>query len=134
MKKYTIKNYKGNIVESLTKFQKKHPNVKICEATEEEDALKVKCEEKETVEENLNDIKFNNLEEFNDCTIHVGYTIDKGSKTQKAYAEKFNIKKDQRSVSIQDILKKFCSVVANEKANTITIENIQIVPESFEEI
>ena len=51
MKKYIIKNYKGNIVESLTKFQKKYPNTKICEATEEDGSLKVTADEKQPVEE-----------------------------------------------------------------------------------
>lgn len=51
MKKYTIKNYKGNIVESLMKFQKKYPNAKICEATEEDGSLKVTADEKQSVKE-----------------------------------------------------------------------------------
>lgn len=43
MKTYRIKNYKGNLVESLSKFQKKYPGMKICEATEEDKELKIKC-------------------------------------------------------------------------------------------
>ena len=45
MKKYTVKNYKGNIVESLTKFQKKYPGSKIFEAREEDGVLKIKVDE-----------------------------------------------------------------------------------------
>lgn len=45
MKTYTIKNYKGNLVESLKKFQEKYPDSKIVEATEEDGALKIKIEE-----------------------------------------------------------------------------------------
>lgn len=56
MKKYTIKNYKGNIVESLTRFAKTHKGVRIVEAKEEDEELKIKTEAvsgttKETIEE-----------------------------------------------------------------------------------
>ena len=34
MKTYKVKNYKGNLVESLSRFQKKYPGMKICEAVE----------------------------------------------------------------------------------------------------
>ena len=52
MKTYTIKNYKGNLVESLKKFQEKYPNVKICEASEDiPSVLKIVGEEKEPIEE-----------------------------------------------------------------------------------
>ena len=45
MKTYKVKNYKGNLVESLSKFQKKYPGMKICEATEEDKELKIKVNE-----------------------------------------------------------------------------------------
>lgn len=56
MKKYTIKNYKGNIVESLTRFAKTHKGIRIVEAKEEDEELKIKTEAvsgttKETIEE-----------------------------------------------------------------------------------
>ena len=41
MKTYKITNYKGNIVESLTKFKEKYPKAKIAEAAEENGILKV---------------------------------------------------------------------------------------------
>lgn len=44
MKNYRIKNYKGNLVESLTKFAKSHKGMRIVEAVEDEDELKVKAE------------------------------------------------------------------------------------------
>lgn len=51
MKTYTVKNYKGNLVESLKKFQANHKNIRVLEATETEDTLKIKCEEKNPVAE-----------------------------------------------------------------------------------
>ena len=51
MKTYKVKNYKGNLLESLKKFQEKYPNVKICEATEEDSVLKIKADKKQLVEE-----------------------------------------------------------------------------------
>ena len=45
MDKYRIKNYKGNLVESLSRFQKKHPNKKIVEAIEDEKSLKITTED-----------------------------------------------------------------------------------------
>lgn len=51
MKTYRIKNYKGNLVESIKKFQAKHSEMKIVEATEDGEELKVKAEEPQKVEE-----------------------------------------------------------------------------------
>ena len=36
MKKFTIKNYKGNLLESISKFQESHKDLKIVEAVEDE--------------------------------------------------------------------------------------------------
>ena len=36
-KRYTVKNYKGNLVESLGNFKKKYPKMKIVEAIEQDD-------------------------------------------------------------------------------------------------
>lgn len=44
-KNYVIKNYKGNLVESLSKFQKKFKNQRIVEAVEDEGKLKIKAVE-----------------------------------------------------------------------------------------
>ena len=44
MKTYKVKNYKGNLVESLSKFQKSHKGMKIVEACEDGDNLKIKAE------------------------------------------------------------------------------------------
>jgi len=41
MKKYTVKNYKGNLVESLEKFKKSHEKMRIVEAVEGEDFLTI---------------------------------------------------------------------------------------------
>jgi len=41
MKKYIVKNYKGNIVESLKRFQKKYPKQTIVEATITNNKLKI---------------------------------------------------------------------------------------------
>ena len=51
MKTFKGKDYKGKIVESLDKFQKAHKNIRIVEATETEDTLKIVGEEKESVAE-----------------------------------------------------------------------------------
>lgn len=45
MKNFTVKNYKGNIIESLKKFQEKHPETKIIEVIENGNNLKIKCNE-----------------------------------------------------------------------------------------
>ena len=45
MDKYRVKNYKGNLVESLSRFQKKYPNKKIVEAVEDEKSLKITTED-----------------------------------------------------------------------------------------
>lgn len=51
MKTYKVKNYKGNLVESLSKFQKSHKGMKIVEACEDGDDLKIKAEESEKIDE-----------------------------------------------------------------------------------
>ena len=45
MKTYTVKNYKGNLVESLKKFSDSHKGVKIVEAVEDNDELKIRVNE-----------------------------------------------------------------------------------------
>lgn len=45
MKTYKVKNYKGNLVESLKKFSDSHKGMKIVEACEDGDDLKIKAEE-----------------------------------------------------------------------------------------
>lgn len=45
MKTYKIKNYKGNLVESLSRFQKTHKGMKIAEAIEDGKDLKIKVNE-----------------------------------------------------------------------------------------
>ena len=45
MKTFKIKNYKGNLVESLSRFAKSHKGMKIVEAVEEKDELKIKINE-----------------------------------------------------------------------------------------
>ena len=62
MKRYTIKNYKGNLVESLTKFAKSHTGMRIVEAVEDEDELKVKAEVEEAYANENGSIKL--FEEF----------------------------------------------------------------------
>jgi hypothetical protein len=56
MKTYKIKNYKGNLVESLSKFQKSHKGMKIVEAAEENDELKIKAEAEENEMLYLDDV------------------------------------------------------------------------------
>lgn len=51
MKIFKIKNYKGNLVESLSKFQESHKDMKIVEVCESESELKIKIQESEKVEE-----------------------------------------------------------------------------------
>ena len=45
MKTYKVKNYKGNLVESLKKFSESHKGMKIVEACEDGNDLKIKVEE-----------------------------------------------------------------------------------------
>ena len=44
MKTFKIQNYKGNIIESLKKFSDSHKGMKIVEAIEEDNTLKIKAE------------------------------------------------------------------------------------------
>ena len=46
MKTYKVKNYKGNLVESLSNFEKMYKELKIIEAIENGDVLKIKAKEK----------------------------------------------------------------------------------------
>lgn len=46
-KTYKVKNYKGNLVESLEKFSKKYKGMRITEAAVENDSLKITAEAKE---------------------------------------------------------------------------------------
>lgn len=61
MKKYTIKNYKGNLVESLSRFAKSHKGMKIVEAVEEKNELKIKVDEAETSLADLATYRFSDL-------------------------------------------------------------------------
>jgi len=69
MKKYIIKNYKGNIVESLKKFQEKYPKSKIIESKVDGKNLKI-------ITEDLNDLYleyFKAIEAFsNSFTSYIG--------------------------------------------------------------
>lgn len=44
MKKYTVKNYRGNLLESLSNFNKKYPGMRIVEAVENGDGLDITAE------------------------------------------------------------------------------------------
>ena len=44
MKNYRIKNYRGNLIESLTRFSRSHRDVRIVEAVEDGDTLKIKTD------------------------------------------------------------------------------------------
>ena len=68
MKTYKIKNYKGNIVESLTKFAKSHEGMKIVEATEDGSNLKIVVEEN-SMDDYLEDKKNKTLRDFCDKVI-----------------------------------------------------------------
>lgn len=58
MAKYRIKNYKGNLTESLSKFQKKYPGKKIVEAVEDEEELKITTEDEDENNENNTNVYF----------------------------------------------------------------------------
>lgn len=45
MKTFKVKNYKGNITESLKKFSKKYKDMHIIEAIEDKDILRIKAKE-----------------------------------------------------------------------------------------
>lgn len=51
MKTFTIKKYKGNLLESCEKFLAKNPGMKILEAKEENDELKIKADDEQQVNE-----------------------------------------------------------------------------------
>ena len=51
MKKFLVKNYKGNLVESLGKFQKAHSDLRITEATQNNNELTIVAEKKMSREE-----------------------------------------------------------------------------------
>ena len=53
MKTFKVKNYKGNLVESLKKFSDSHKGMKIVEAVEDKDELKIKAEESEEFKQNI---------------------------------------------------------------------------------
>lgn len=53
MKTYKIKNYKGNLVESLKRFSDSYKGMKIVEAIEVKDGLKIKVEEAKSNKEDL---------------------------------------------------------------------------------
>ena len=44
MKKYILKKYKGNLVESLEKFNRKYPGMRIVEVTENDGGLEIATE------------------------------------------------------------------------------------------
>ncbi len=44
MKKYILKKYKGNLAESLEKFNRKHPGMRIVEAIENDGGLEIATE------------------------------------------------------------------------------------------
>lgn len=54
MKNFTVKNYKGNLVESLKKFSDSHKGMKIVEAKEVDNELKIKVKEStQTFDDNI---------------------------------------------------------------------------------
>lgn len=59
MKVYTIKNYKGNLLESIKNFQNTHKNMRIVEAFEEMDSLMITAEPKaeQAAEQNMSEPK-----------------------------------------------------------------------------
>ena len=73
MKKYTIKNYKGNIVESLSRFAKSHKGMKIVEAAEEKDELKIKAEEYSDFRDKLVDKYYDNAKKLADEVLQEFY-------------------------------------------------------------
>ena len=48
---YKIRNYKGNLVESLKNFSKKYKKMRIVEAVADDDELKIKAEESNQLDE-----------------------------------------------------------------------------------
>lgn len=60
-KKFTIKNYKGNLLESISKFQASHKNMRIVEAIEDGIGLNISAE---PVSTNPYDSTTQNSEEF----------------------------------------------------------------------
>jgi len=64
MKKYTIKNYKGNLVESLKKFSDSYKGMKIVEAVEDGKDLKIKAVSESTKDE-VNNIYDSFIDELN---------------------------------------------------------------------
>ena len=65
MKTYKIKNYKGNLVESISKFQEMYKDMKILEAREIDESLVIKVEEAQ-----------NGIEEFKNFKKYMKIAID----------------------------------------------------------
>jgi hypothetical protein len=85
MKKYTVKNYKGNLVESLSKFQKSHKNMKVIEAIEEGNSLKITCNENDLVKEDYESKLLDSTKYFKICS----WVNDYGHTVHDAYGKEY---------------------------------------------
>ena len=99
-KTYKIKNYKGNLVESLEKFSKKYKGMRITEAAVENDSLKITAEAKEFSVD---------LE----CMFHdSNETIE----TVKAAAEKAAAKHNVTIVGVKEVDSYYANVIVSADA------------------
>lgn len=84
-KTYKVKNYKGNLVESLSKFQKSHKGMKIVEACEDGEDLKIKTEAAKNIKES---------EDFFDEVYKGGFTISYDETNGEVEAFEINTERD----------------------------------------
>ena len=90
MKTFKIKNYKGNLVESLSKFQESHKDMKIVEAVEEGNILKITCNENDLVKEDYESTLLDSTKYFKLCS----WVNDYGRTMYDAYGKEYF--KDER--------------------------------------
>lgn len=134
MKKYTIKNFKGNMIESLKKFQNNHPKCKINEAVVNgnELALLVKDIEDKTnsscdSDENCTNNRFNKVFAFGYKLLNFGV---------KAHIWHLNARKNSIHMTLQDLYEtcddvgdKLIEAVIGLTGTDIDIDNLDCVYE-----
>ena len=107
MATFRIKNYKGNLLESVKNFQKKYPSRRITEAVEEEDSLKITTED-------MSDKDHFSYDEFlgaidNDDVWENDYGEEKYSELVgelKDYLKRFCVDNDLAAERYDDLLRK----------------------------
>ena len=123
MKTYTVKNYKGNLVESLKKFSDSHKDMKIVEAIENGDNLKIKVKESEEKQITESTGKFvyvlRSVEEDSDGTVEAIFSTKENA--EKGAAEWHKINGDSENDSVDLVIQE------------IELDNLNAFEDSFKE-